>query len=140
MKHLLFVAILLAFTQCNTNSVSPTEKYSSTDLVGRWVWVQSSGGIAGTTNTPASTNETIEVEFTTDAHQRIYKNGQLISDLTYQIIQDTSMYTGKIASQIDYGHGSFRTSYDFDKGDLILAQECFDCFVSRYTRKASGND
>ncbi|MDJ1473473.1 hypothetical protein [Xanthocytophaga flava] len=140
MKHLLFVAILLAFTQCSTNSVSPVEKYSSTNLVGRWVWVKSTGGFAGTTYTPESTNTTMELEFTSDSHKRVYKNGQLISDLTYHIVQDTSMYTGKPGPLIEYDQEGQRVSYDFEKGDLILADECYDCFVSRYTHKASGSD
>ena len=135
MRKLLLIGLALGFVQCQSNTVSPDDT-----LEGRWVRIQSTGGIAGTTNTPASTKQTIEIEFTADQHQRMYINGQLSSDMTYHIIRDTSIYTGQPAAMLEYDGGSPRSTYSFDKGDLILASECYDCFTSVYSRKATGAD
>ncbi len=136
MRKLLLIGLVLGFVQCQSNSgVAPSDT-----LEGRWVWIQSTGGFAGTTNTPASTHQTIELEFTTDQHQRVYIDGQLSSDMTYHIIRDTSISTGQPTDMIEYDSSSPRSTYRFDKGDLILFDECYDCFTSIYSRKTTGAD
>lgn len=135
MRKLVLLIVLLSFVQCQTGTVIPDNT-----LTGRWVWLQSTGGIAGTTNTPASTKQSIEVEFTADSHQRVYINGLLASDMPYHTIRDKSIYTGEEADMIQYDDDQSKATYSFENGDLIIASECYDCFTSRYTRKTGGSD
>jgi hypothetical protein len=42
----------------------PSAPGSQESLVGSWIWVESTGGFAGMTRTPASTGETLTLAFT----------------------------------------------------------------------------
>lgn len=127
-KFLLFVLLISLFYACADDTSVPN------DLVGKWNWISSSGGIAGTTYTPGSTGETIVLEFTSDSVYKQYRNDLLIVNCEFSIIQAESIYNHKITDMIDCD-GSLRRSFSFTaSGDLILADEAYDGFTSQYER------
>jgi len=54
-------------------------------LIGKWTWIQSSGGIAGQIYTPQSTGEMITIEFCDDLTYRQYRNEILNIETKYEL-------------------------------------------------------
>jgi hypothetical protein len=120
--------ILLVFASCTDDIPAPNE------LIGKWNWVSSTGGIAGSTYTPETTGETIILEFTTDSVYKQFRNDSLIVDCKFSIIQSESIYDHEITDMIECD-GYLRRSFSFTtSGDLILADEAYDGFTSQYER------
>jgi hypothetical protein len=55
-------------------------------LAGSWKWEKSSGGIAGITDTPASTGKTINLIITSDSKYYLYTSDTLTSSGTFTIM------------------------------------------------------
>ncbi|WP_347839774.1 hypothetical protein [uncultured Draconibacterium sp.] len=104
------------------------------DIMGSWNWLSSTGAIAGITLTPKDTGENIVFEFTTDSVFRQYRNDTLVSDTNFSIITSTSIYNHEQTKMIEIS-GSFRRSFSFStSGELILSDEVYDGYISRYKR------
>ena len=105
----------------------------NSSIVGNWIWVSSSGGIAGTTETPESTGNNRRLEITNDS-TRTFLNGNLISSQKYTLeTRESLLFSGVRTMMIS--EGGFRTIVEFDSGNLILIGDCFDCFSSVYKRE-----
>ena len=125
---LLAITCILVLTSCSDETIPPR------DLVGKWNWISSSGGIAGAIYTPENTGETIILEFTSDSLYKQYRNDSLIINCEFSIIQAESIYDHEITDMIDCD-GYLRRSFSFTaSGDLILADEAYDGFTSQYKR------
>ncbi len=62
MKNFIFISIIILFLGCSEEDDTTIQS----QLIGKWKWVESSGGIAGTTENPQSTGKDITVEFTSN--------------------------------------------------------------------------
>ncbi len=102
-------------------------------IVGNWVWVRSSGGIAGTTETPESTGKNVRLEITNDS-TRTFVNGNLVSSQKYTLETRESLLF-KAPRTMKVSEEGFRTIVEFDNGNLILIGDCFDCMSSVYKRE-----
>jgi len=130
MKKLLIVFILMCFfTSCSDKDES---RLVVSELVSRWKWVESSGGIDGRTETPESTGKEITLIFSLNTYQQ-YVNDELELEMTYHLEEAESMIFGEKRLMIVYENGR-RQSFDRCDGKLILYDECFDCFTSTYIR------
>lgn len=103
------------------------------ELLTRWNWQQSSGGIAGGTQTPASTGQTRAIEFDNAGNVRYYTNGQLTRTATYTLQTGTSIRTNQPTDLIVYSSG-LRQSYRLQGQQLLLWDEVYDGFSSEYQR------
>ncbi|WP_321371070.1 hypothetical protein [uncultured Draconibacterium sp.] len=122
------IVFLFVLTSCSDETIPPNE------LIGRWNWISSSGGIAGSTYTPEITGETIILQFTSDSVYKQYRNDTLLIDCQFSIIQAESIYDHEITNMIECD-GYLRRSFSFNaQGNLILADEAFDGFISQYER------
>ena len=64
---------------------------ASENLSGKWTWVSTDGGIANNIhNTPASTGNTMQLEFKAGNTYTFYLNGAVESKGTYQITREKS--------------------------------------------------
>ncbi|WP_319479392.1 hypothetical protein [uncultured Draconibacterium sp.] len=125
---LLVISFVLVLTSCSDETIPPK------DLIGNWNWIISSGGIAGTTYTPEITGETIVLEFTSDSMYKQYRNDSLIANCEFSIIQSESIYNHEITNMIECDCSLIRSfSFNAD-GNLILADEVYDGFISQYER------
>jgi len=59
MKNSILLLIVLILTSCNNDS----EIGKSNSLVGKWKWIESSGGIDGRIENPTTTGKSILIEF-----------------------------------------------------------------------------
>jgi len=132
MKNALLFFVFIILTACSSeNSIVSKNK----SLDGKWNWVQSTGGFAGTTSTPESSNQVIYIEFSGNSFKK-YINGTLSSDLTFVIKTQKSIFGGEKPMLVsdnptkDFGAISFEIIGD----KLHLNEECNDCFGSVYVR------
>jgi hypothetical protein len=112
-------------------SVEVEEKVFEPEMFGRWEWVKSTGGIDGRTETPASTGEQITIEFLIGTYKK-YVDGKLSEEMTYKIDVGESMISGENSVIIIYQNG-WKQSVEFENDNLILQDECSDCFRNEYT-------
>lgn len=129
MKRLLvLIFIICQFYACTDDTPKASE------LIGKWNWISSSGGIAGSTYTPEITGETIILEFNSNSDYKMFRNDSLIIDCQFSIIKAESIYNHEITDMIEC-NGYLRRSFLFNaEGDLILADEAYDGFTSQYER------
>lgn len=73
--------IIIAFTLM---SCSKEDDSIEPALIGKWTWVASSGGLAGSTKTPQSTGEVRKLEISTDSIKK-YTNGTLVFKTAYTV-------------------------------------------------------
>ena len=102
-------------------------------LDGSWTWVESSGGIAGGTLTPASTGETMTLRFFGADSVELTRDGVLAGTTTYQLLSSDDGG----ATVIEYAQSLLGfASQELDVGDeeLILRDGCCDGFVYRFQR------
>lgn len=141
MKNLfLLLAVLCLFSSCSKDDesakddISANKENSPSTLTGKWEWTESSGGIAGLTYTPISTNKTVILEISNDRIKFI-ENGETRSDRAYTIQSKKSIY-GEQKEMIVYEQNSeILQSFEIKGTELLLHDECFDCFTHNYIRK-----
>lgn len=128
---LLFFGVVI-FYSCHDEI---TVRENPPDLFCTWEWEISTGGIAGTINTPESTGDHIKIDFRTDSVYREYLNGQLVFETIFQIIRAESIYQTEPAWVIVYNKHSVNQSYEIrDKNFLMLYDEVYDGFVHSYKK------
>ncbi len=87
-KNIIFTFILIALIGCSQNDNSNL----SSQLIGKWKWIESSGGIDGRTETPESKGNAVKIEFTVST-MRKFVNGNLESEINYEIQSGPSIRT-----------------------------------------------
>ena len=103
-----------------------------------WLWVSSSGGFAGTIETPASTGNEVVIEFTAKTFKR-YVNGSLDEDLRYKVKLEESIFSTELEEVVTFSNG-WRQSYLINGDTLFLSDECFDCYGHVYIRNGALRD
>ena len=105
-----------------------------TNLIGNWNWVSSSGGLAGTTETPQITEDIRKLEISADSMKN-FINGVLNFKTKYTIETRESSIFNKQFRMIIQENG-FRQILDFNTdNNLILIGDCEDCYTSEYEKE-----
>lgn len=149
MKQFLFSAAiaLLTFTTgaCTKETAEPTDSR----LVGEWEWEQSSGGIAGSTSTPASTGVRTTLIFKQNNTLELYRTQQgqtsLVESTTYSLGTLRSIHSGQSEPAVTINYHAPGTNtvqpqtslyqVDEDGTHLHLSDNYYDGFGSSYQRK-----
>jgi len=126
-KILILIVTTLPIFGCFNNDDLITNQ-----IIGNWIWIQSSGGIDGRTETPESTQTTKKLEITKNLI-RTYVNDTLKSEMGYRLEVGESI-RGKNSKLIIYKNGS-KQSYEIFKKELILYDNCYDCFQHNYIKE-----
>ncbi len=103
------------------------------EIIGKWIWVETSGGFAGTITTPKSTGNRITIEFTKTSYIK-YINGKLDAEMSYIIEPGNSIRKEGKTDLIIYENEK-KQSIELKGDKLILFDECFDCFQNEYIRE-----
>lgn len=130
MKKIIFLLMALS---CLISCSTTTDHDSADQIIGEWVWIESSGGLAGTTETPESTEKEIRLQISNNSIKQ-FINGTLESDRTYKIETRESVIFGGLRDMIVYSNG-FRQIFSTKGNQLILIGDCNDCFQSEYVKK-----
>jgi len=127
---LFFITIFLLGCSNDDNGNTPD---TAQQLIGNWVWVQSTGGIAGVTNTPESTGNNRRIEITSTLVSN-FLNGELQSESAYAITTEESMILEGTYEMLVY-ENDFKQSIVLNGNVLFLYDECNDCFMNEYRRE-----
>ena len=128
-RKTLAVLVVVAAAGCS-DPVAPT---TAELLAGSWTWVESTGGIAGGTRTPASTGETMSLRFLGTDSVELTRNGVLEGATTYRLLSSDDGGT----TVIEYAEPLFGfDSQALTVGDdvLVLIDDCCDGFAYRFER------
>ena len=129
-KICLILLFIVLFFSCSDNNDG---QLVVSEIIGSWDWIESTGGIDGRTETPASTGNQIVLEFTAGSYKK-YLNGDLEEEMTYKLEEGESMIFGKKTVLIIYQNG-WKQSIESCDSKLILHDECSDCFRNEYTKE-----
>ena len=128
MKNIIFTFILITLIGCTKEG----DINLSSQLVGKWKWIESSGGIDGRTETPASTGNAVTIEITRTTI-KTFINGKLESEMNYEIQSGSSIRTTEKTDLIVYENGTIH-SVLIEGNSLVLFEECYDCFQQNYLK------
>ena len=104
------------------------------DMTDTWNWVKSTGGIAGTTTTPASTGNNIVLRINDDLTYSYTINGTVTSSGTYIRESKNCIHDGRTKMLIDFSNDQDLLVEQYDNGELSLSDEAADGFISVYKR------
>lgn len=128
--RLIFV-IFLGFVSCNTEN----KNEELTQLYGKWIWIQSSGGIDGRTVTPNENEPAKYLQFVKPGIIESYIGDSLISSRTFTLKKDLSIYTSDSLYFIIDGGSSFpKVIFRLTEKTLSLADNIYDGFNEVYNR------
>ncbi len=131
LRHAIVLTAIVGCAQPTTPEVDP--------LDGQWSWVDATGGIAGTTRTPATVGYTMAVEYrsqsSTPAQFRVFRDGQLFAETTVRRSTASSVSSGTLVYR-DPVLGWPEQLFELIAGDtLVLTDGCCDGFTYRFVRE-----
>ena len=129
MKIIILTFILITLIGCSQDE----DINLKSQLLGKWKWVESSGGIDGRTETPESTGNAVTIEFTISTMKK-FVNGNLESEVNYEIQSGPSIRTTQNTDLVVYENG-MKQSMELNGNFLVLFEECYDCFQHNYLKK-----
>ncbi|MDT0689900.1 hypothetical protein RM549_08890 [Salegentibacter sp. F188] len=128
MRNIILLTIIgLTILSCSKDNNPDPE------LIGRWIWEGSSGGIAGITETPESTGDNRELDISADSIKS-YLNGTLNFQTAYSTETRESVIFNEPREMVIQENG-FRQIIEFSGGKLILIGDCYDCYISEYIKE-----
>jgi hypothetical protein len=128
MKSIILYFVLIAIIGCSNEH---NEDLHS-KLIGKWKWIESSGGIDGRTETPESRGNAVTIEFTRTTI-KTFVNGNLEFEVNYEIQSGSSIRTTEKTDLIVYENGTIH-SVLIEGNSLVLFEECYDCFQHNYLK------
>ena len=128
MKNIFFTFILITLIGCTQEG----DINLNSRLIGKWKWIESSGGIDGRTETPESTGNVVTIEFTSTT-MKTFVNGNLESEVNYEIQSGSSIRSAEKTYLIVYENGTIH-SVLLEGNSLVLFEECYDCFQQNYLK------
>lgn len=132
LKSFGLLVLTLILTSCTDQINSKNEDGS---IATTWSWTSSSGGIAGITNTPASTGKNIDLIIYSDNKYSIYTNGKISSQGTYTIGAQKCIHDNTVKNVIIFSNDTSMMIEKIDTVNLILSDEFYDGFTVSYIRK-----
>jgi len=100
MKKLIYFFILgLGIITCNSNDEIVI---SNSDLIGKWNWTVTAGGLIYFQETPETTGKTIHLNLMDNYNFSITENGNELSSGTYELSFKKSIYSGVIERFIQF--------------------------------------
>ncbi|MGR3810590.1 hypothetical protein [Jiulongibacter sp. NS-SX5] len=127
-KMLLLLAAAAALVSCQTTDPAP-----SNPLLGKWQWVKSTGGIAGTTILADSSNASV-IQFGNDSSFVFSRTGFDTITSTYSISNGTSITSTDLEPLITVANASFKWSFAVTESELVLFDQVYDGYTHNYVR------
>jgi hypothetical protein len=129
MKLLALIILLTGLSACKTQNNAPVEN----PLVGKWEWVRSKGGLAGTTvsSSPADQKQVI---FTREGDHELIENGKSKMKVEYVIRNGKSMLSMSHVPMVYFRSNKIYQSFRVESDTLFLTDEIYDGFSHVYLR------
>ncbi len=145
LNFLVIIAIFVGACKKENSNPNPNPSTPSSDLVGDWAWTQSSGGIAGVTQTPDNQGIIRRYLFTANSLE-VNEAGTKVGTTSYSITNEKSLLTGKLENFINLKTENCngcklmpKYTFTFSKGKdtLFLNEDVYDGFSHIYVKKRS---
>ncbi len=128
MKHyVIYLILILGTLSCSNNE----ETYTLTDdLIGKWLWIKSCGGVSGACEYPKE-NQIKTIEFFNGAIY-IEQNNGVVTTQTNYFISEVKYYEESVSADLDLGDGYyFRLTLEannlyMDLGEFIIEYQRID--------------
>jgi hypothetical protein len=131
MRAFLFILFITSCCFSQTNAKK---------LIGKWRWIETSGGFAGAISTPESEGKTIKIEFTSKGIHNEYEDKKLVYSRPYRV-EKAPAGNGESTEWILHGskkdmrQQKMSENFEFrGKDTLVLSPRCPDCFVRVFVR------
>lgn len=124
MKKLILLLLVMLAIACG----------GSEELLGTYNWQETAGGISGKVENAENTSKIPALVITKDSIKE-YENGILMGARAYRLKTQKSIRTGKNERMIIYEDGSIPHSFELQGPELILYEECYDCYEYRYIKQ-----
>ncbi len=125
-NRLVLIVSLILLSACTADNLVDNQ------IIGDWIWIQSSGGITGKTETPESTQTTKKLSITKKT-VKYFVNNTLESEIGYRLDLGESI-RGENSKLIIYDSGN-KQSYEIIENNLFIYDNCYDCFQHTYLKK-----
>lgn len=125
------IVVLFILMGCTKN----TTEITTTDLVGTWEWVKTTGGVAKVNQTSKTLGYTYNVTYTKEGRYLQYdKDNKLVSDQSYFTTNGLSVLDGQSHSMITLD-STTNYSYAIREDSLVLYQEVYQAFIVTFVKK-----
>lgn len=129
MKLASLIILISVVMACKNPDNSP----EGNALTGKWEWLQSNGGYAGT-SVSSSENNRKQLVFTSDGHHELIENGQSKMRVDYVIKNGKSITSNKSVPLIYFRSDKIYQSFHIKSDTLFLTDEVYDGYSHAYLR------
>jgi len=139
LKYITYILLVTLFVSCKTHLLTPDN--DEKQLMGKWRWIETSGGFGGQISNPETEKITMSIEFLPKGIIREYKNKEFISRINYVLENGKSIYFPEEVKLINYldkdpsVQARVRDYFEIKGDTLILKNECYDCFTKIFIRE-----
>jgi len=128
----LVFGLLISLSSCKKRICGFDE--SQPIYLGKWKWVETSGGFAGSIETPASTGKEIYYEFLQNGSYIKTVNDIIIEEGKFQISTQNCIHQNRVMPTIQFESQTELTIETNNTNTLYLADENADGFTYKYTK------
>jgi len=133
------LAVVLVPAACSSDPTAPDGDQLPGALFGSWSWIQSSGGIAGTTRTPETEGYTETVTFTAPNQVTLLRDGATRGTTTFEFVPLMDNGSAVRSAQLLYAESLTGFAEQWvqitEGGNLVLSDPCCDGFTSEWSRE-----
>lgn len=129
----IFLLLLAAFFVLSCKNTDDDDLQTNS-YVGTWDWTSTTGGINGTTTTPASTGKTASITFTNDNKYIITENGKTVNEGTYSLYKETTSTDHMERVFIDFSNYEDMAVRNVTSTELRLYNDMKDGYEYLYTK------
>ncbi|MGH1387583.1 hypothetical protein [Kordia sp.] len=130
-NYFLLLFIGIALVSCSNDDDNSPD--TSTQIIGNWNWVKSSGGITNITHTPASTGNTQRLEITSTVFKS-YFNNELVLEKDYSLETRESSINSQVYEMIILGDQPNLVVEIIDNR-LFISGDFVDSSLNEYSRE-----
>ncbi|MBT8316902.1 MAG: hypothetical protein HKP59_04700 [Lutibacter sp.] len=139
MKKLMCLFIMIiGIVSCSSDNET---KIDNSDLIGKWNWTVTAGGLIYFQETPETTGKIIQLTFKEFYTYSITENGNEISNGTYELIMKKSIYSGALERFIQFPENQQYTGIvmrgiikTFETNKLNISDNNYDGIGSEFVR------
>lgn len=133
---ILFLLGLAAIVSCKSTNLQNGADGGYKALLGKWSWVQSTGGFAGKTTTPQTEGHTSQLEFKAGNTVSAYMDGSLTKIIKFDLAKGHSIFSVDSVYILRYqADGLDQAVLKTTKDTLILADNVNDGFTKTYVKQ-----
>ncbi len=103
-------------------------------IMGKWKWVETSGGFGGVIETPANTGNDISLELLADGTYTMSRNKVMPQLGNYALVSQFCYHKNQAQTALKLDNNDAMTIESLNTDSLVLSDEYADGFTYTYTR------